>query len=120
MVFSFSAASAPSVRRLGSGPGARDLGQELSIGRFAAEKLVNHLRRLLLASLRQYRAPEAAPDRGVPQVISIHRQHIEREHFRPHVTVVARGIAADDVLEVAWKLGARNVTQRSLAFHRIP
>ena len=58
-------------------------------------------------------ARKRPPDLGVHQLRAKRRQHVERDHFGPHVAVVARRVAAGDVRERAGELRPRQIAERS-------
>ena len=60
------------------------------------------------------------PIAGSIRLPSILRQHVECQHLRPHVSVIAGSVAADDMREGAGEVRSRNVAERRLTFHSFP
>src|SRR5258707_13829728 len=73
---------------------AGDLREERLVGRRPAEKFLDQRHLLLLASLREDAVAVARTDPRVEQVLLESREHVEREHLRPHVAVVPGGEVA--------------------------
>ena len=88
--------------------------------RIASKKLAHHVRSGLLAAPREDQLAEAPADGGIHEVLPVPGQHVQRDHFGPHVAVVAGAVAAEQVLEGARELGAGDVARRRLAFHPDP
>src|SRR6266567_1704498 len=97
-----------------------DFGDERVARRLAPEKIAHHLRPPSAAASREYGLAEAVPDRRIHQVVSIHRKHVEREDFRPHIAVITRRVASDNMLEGARKLRSRDMSKRRVALHPVP
>src|SRR5437016_3461220 len=99
---------------------SRDFLEERLRRRIATEELAHHLAGGPLPSPCEDQLAEASSDRRIHKVLSVHRQHVQRQHFRPHVAVVPGAVAADDVLEGSRKLRAGDVSGGRLAFHADP
>src|SRR5438105_1496012 len=53
-------------------------------------------------------------------VLEREREHVEREHLRPHVAVVARGVVARDVAEGRGEHRALDVAERRRGLEVLP
>src|SRR5258706_4740124 len=100
---------------------ARNLGEEGLVGRIATEEVAHLLHLFLLAALLQDRLAIAQPDLLVEHVLLERRKHVDRDHLRPHVAVIAPGIAAaGDVAEGGGKARAFDVAKRRGGFELFP
>src|SRR5258706_6408200 len=75
---------------------------------------------LLLPALREDRGAVARADRRIEHVLLERREHVERDHLRPHIAVVAGGVIVGDVAERRWERGSLDVAQWRGAFKALP
>ena len=87
---------------------------------FAPEEVLHQLREMPLRALRKNSVAIALADLGIQEVAAECREHVERQHFGPHVAVVARAVAAGEVNERCRKQRALDGTERRFAFHALP
>src|SRR5688572_24583657 len=99
---------------------ACDIGIKSVTAGFTTEKGLNQCLWRALSARRENRLPVTTPDLGAHQLALERRQHVECEHLRPHVPVVARGIATHQVAEACRQHRSVDVAQPCLTFQLGP
>src|SRR3982751_3944481 len=98
----------------------RDLGEErLAVG-IAPQEATHHLGLLALVAGPEDGLPVAGGDLRIEQIVAESRAQVAGDHLRPHVPVVARGVATGDVRERRREARALDMAERRLRLELLP